>query len=68
MEGHDPIKEILQSKKGAEGKYLYSDLDYIFLAKVVEKITGQTLDKYVAENFYVPMNLRSIGFHPLEKK
>ena len=58
---------ILQSRKKPEGKYLYSDNDFIFLAKVAEKVSGLRLDEYVSKEFYSPMQLQSIGFHPLER-
>jgi beta-N-acetylhexosaminidase len=58
-------KRILMSPMGAKGKYVYSDNDFIFLGKIVEKITGQPLNEYVLDNFYVPMGLQSIGFDPL---
>lgn len=60
-------KRILESKVGPTGKYLYSDNDYIFLAKVAEKISGKPLDVFAAENFYTPMQLHSIGFDPLQR-
>jgi beta-glucosidase-like glycosyl hydrolase/CubicO group peptidase (beta-lactamase class C family) len=58
-------KRILMSPLGTKGKYVYSDNDFIFLGKIVEKITGQPLSEYVLENFYSPMGLKSIGFDPL---
>ncbi len=58
-------KRILMSPLGTKGKYVYSDNDFIFLGKIVEKITGQPLNEYVLENFYLPMGLQSIGFDPL---
>jgi beta-N-acetylhexosaminidase len=58
-------KRILMSPMGTKGKYVYSDNDFIFLGKIVEKITGQSLDNYVLNNFYLPMGLQSIGFDPL---
>jgi beta-N-acetylhexosaminidase len=58
-------KRILTSALGVKGKYVYSDNDFIFLGKIVEKISGQPLDEYVLDNFYVPMGLQSIGFDPL---
>ncbi len=42
---------ILQSSVTPQGIYLYSDLDFIFLGKIVETITGTTLDKYVEKTF-----------------
>jgi beta-N-acetylhexosaminidase len=58
-------KRILMSTMGTKGKYVYSDNDFIFLGKIVEKISGKLLDKYVLDNFYMPMGLQSIGFDPL---
>jgi beta-N-acetylhexosaminidase len=58
-------KRILMSPLGTKGKYVYSDNDFIFLGKIIEKITGQPLNEYVLENFYLPMGLQSIGFDPL---
>jgi beta-N-acetylhexosaminidase len=58
-------QRILKSAVGEKGKYVYSDNDFIFLGKIVEKITGKSLDNYVLDNFYAPMQLRSIGFDPL---
>lgn len=58
-------KRILVSPLGPTGNYIYSDNDFIFLAKVVERISEQTLDNYVLENFYAPMQLYSVGFDPL---
>jgi beta-N-acetylhexosaminidase len=58
-------KRILMSPLGTKGKYVYSDNDFIFLGKIIEKITGQPLNEYVLENFYLPIGLQSIGFDPL---
>jgi beta-N-acetylhexosaminidase len=55
---------ILTSRLGPEGKYVYSDNDFIFMGKIVESLSGQTLDEYVYENFYLPMGLRTTGFRP----
>ena len=45
-------------------QYLYSDLGFMFLSDVVRRITGQPLDRYVAEHFYGPMGLPSLAFRP----
>ncbi len=57
---------ILQSKLGPEGRYVYSDNDFIFLGKVVEAISGKTLDQYVKDEFYDKLHLTSTGFKPRE--
>lgn len=58
------FQRILKSKLGPEGKYVYSDLDFILLGKIVEAITGMTLDKYVQKTFYNKMGLETTGFNP----
>ena len=60
-------KRILMSKTATAGKYVYSDNDFIFLAKVAESITGLPLDEYVSETFYNPMKLLSIGYDPIRQ-
>ncbi|MEO5997668.1 MAG: glycoside hydrolase family 3 N-terminal domain-containing protein [Chitinophagaceae bacterium] len=58
---------ILQSRLGPEGNYIYSDNDFIFLGKVVEAISGKTLDQYAKDEFYDKLNLASTGFKPRER-
>jgi beta-glucosidase-like glycosyl hydrolase/CubicO group peptidase (beta-lactamase class C family) len=57
---------ILQSELSHKKEYIYSDNDYIFLGKIVEQITGTTLDKFVADSFYKPMHLYNTTFKPNE--
>lgn len=57
---------ILESPLENKGRYVYSDLDYYFLAAVVEQITGQPINRYVVDNFYTPMGLKMIGYLPLQ--
>lgn len=59
-------KRVLESPLENKGRYVYSDLDYYFLAAVVEKITGQPINRYVTDHFYTPMGLRMIGYLPLQ--
>lgn len=47
-------------------KSVYSDVDYMLLGFIVEKVTGQRLDNYFNENFAKPLNLRYTLFNPLE--
>ena len=61
------IKRILHSPLGKHGRYVYSDNDFIFLGKIVEQITGMTLDQYVLKTFYSKIGMRSTGFKPRER-
>ena len=55
---------ILKSPLGQKNKYVYSDNDFIFLGKIVEEITGMTLDQYVQKTFYNKIGMYSTGFKP----
>ena len=46
---------------------LYSDIDYMLLGLIIEKVTGLPLDKYTEENLYKPLNLSSMCYEPLKK-
>jgi beta-N-acetylhexosaminidase len=59
-------QRILQSPLGKSNNYIYSDNDFIFLGKIVEVISGQTLDEYVKKEFYLPLGLTTAGFKPRE--
>ena len=58
---------ILQSPVGQAHKMVYSDIDFIFLGKIVEAISGLPLDEYVKKNFYTPLGLTTAGFKPRER-
>lgn len=60
-------KRILQSPLGKPNRYIYSDNDFIFLGKIVEAISGLSLDEYVKKEFYKPMGLTTAGFKPAEQ-
>ena len=47
-------------------KTLYSDLDYMILGLVVEKITGKDLDTCLKETFCQPLGLTHITYNPLD--
>ncbi|WP_191557071.1 penicillin binding protein PBP4B [Metabacillus idriensis] len=48
-------------------KNVYSDVDYMLLGTIVEKITGQKLDDYVENELYKPLKLKNTVFNPLQK-
>jgi CubicO group peptidase (beta-lactamase class C family) len=58
------FQRILKSPLTAPGKYVYSDNDFIFLGKIVEAITGMTLDEYTRKTFYHPLGMATTGFNP----
>lgn len=60
-------KKYLESDQTKTGKYVYSDLGFILLGKIVEQISGQPLNVFVDSVFYRPMGLKHIGYLPLNK-
>ena len=46
-------------------KTLYSDLDFMILGLVVEKIVGEDLDTWLKKNIYEPMGLSHLTYNPL---
>jgi len=46
-------------------KSVYSDFNFILLGDMVEVITGKTLEEYVSDEFYRPMQI-DVTFKPLE--
>ncbi|MBS4750050.1 serine hydrolase [Carnobacteriaceae bacterium zg-ZUI78] len=49
------------------GTYKYSDLGFMTLAFVIEKITNQPFDTYVEKTIYEPLGLKHTMFNPLSK-
>ncbi len=45
-------------------KMVYSDINFLMMGKIIEKISGMPLDEYVAENFYRPLGMTHTMFTP----
>ena len=60
-------KEIFDSPVADDEKYVYSDLGMLIMQKVVEEVSGKSLDAYLAENFYGPLGMNRLLFNPSEK-
>ncbi len=59
--------QILESPLDTKGRYVYSDLDFYFLAAIVEQITNKQLNEYVESTFYKPLGLKRITYNPLKR-
>jgi len=57
-------QRIFQSPVSPNKFYLYSDLGFFLLARLVERVSGYPLDVFTEREFYRPMNLRTMGFNP----
>jgi CubicO group peptidase (beta-lactamase class C family) len=43
---------------------VYSDLNFILMGKIIEKVTGTTLDKFCEKNIFEPIGMKSTMFNP----
>ena len=57
----DSVSKTALGKK----KYLYSDMGFYYMPKIVKQITNQNIEDYLNEKFYLPMNLSHICYRPL---
>ncbi len=48
-------------------KRMYSDIDYMLLGMIIEKITNMPLDVYTEYSIYQPLGLLNTLFNPLQK-
>lgn len=58
-------KKIITTPLQSPGNYVYSDNDFYLLKKIAEKISTQPLDLFMENNFYDPLGLSHLCFHPL---
>ncbi|MCR4728362.1 MAG: penicillin binding protein PBP4B [Lachnospiraceae bacterium] len=58
------FKTPLMYEPGTET--LYSDVDYMVLGFLIEKVTGESLDVYLKHTFFDPMGLKRITYNPLQ--
>ena len=63
-EAYKVIREMPLQWPVGEG-YHYSDLSFMLLGYIVEHVSGQSLDDYVAEHLYTPLGLTHTTFLPL---
>ena len=65
----DYFKEVMWPKMlnapiRTRGKYVYSDISMYVMKDIVEHVSGEPLNQYVAENFYTPLGMQTAGFLP----
>ncbi|MCH2597775.1 MAG: beta-lactamase family protein [Pirellulales bacterium] len=50
------------TKRGT--RFTYTDVGFIVLGKLVEKVSGQTLDEFAKTNVFQPLEMRETSFNP----
>ena len=62
----DIFNQIAMVDLKPEGEYLYSDLGFILLRKIVENISNMPFEAFMNLHFYKPLALGSLTFKPLK--
>lgn len=47
-------------------RFVYTDVGFLVLAKIVEKVSGQTIAQFAAENIYQPLGMTETGYVPAD--
>jgi len=58
------LDSIIKSPLSGKKEYRYSDLGFILMQQFVEQVSGQSLDAFMEEQFYKPLGLHTLTFHP----
>ncbi|RYL93078.1 serine hydrolase [Sporolactobacillus sp. THM7-4] len=62
------LRYILSLDSEPGRRVIYSDLNFILLGFLVEKLTGETLDTFTEENVFRPLGMTSTCFNPTEDR
>ncbi|MDH5674171.1 MAG: DUF1343 domain-containing protein [Myxococcales bacterium] len=54
----------LQTEVRPGTRYRYSDIGYLWLGKIVERVAGQALDEFARREIFEPLAMRDSGFRP----
>lgn len=57
----DSVSKTALGKK----KYLYSDMGFYYIPKIVKQLTNQNIEEFLDQQFYYPMGLNHICYKPL---
>lgn len=61
------FEAIAKSELKTPGNYVYSDLGFILLRKLVEVVAHDEFENFLQRNFYKPLNLANMVYNPLSK-
>ena len=61
------IEQKIAEAPLGQKRYVYSDIGFILLGKLVEQLAGMPIETYVQREFYEPMGLERTGYLPLRR-
>lgn len=47
-------------------RFIYSDVNFILLGEIVERLSGLPLDRFARENIFEPLGMKTTTFRPLD--
>lgn len=56
--------KMLRTPLPTRGKYVYSDISMYVMKEVIESQAEKSLDKFVLDEFYKPLGMRTAGYNP----
>lgn len=59
--------KLLSPETDGTYPYKYSDVGYYYMQRIIEKITGQSLDGYLMSQVYAKMCLHNFAYSPLKE-
>ncbi|MEO4053080.1 serine hydrolase [Solibacillus sp. CAU 1738] len=61
-----PLEVIaqIQNRKAIDSEVIYSDVNYILLGKLVEKVSGDPLHIFAEKNIFLPLQMEQTLFNP----
>lgn len=60
-------QQIFQSPISGTKEYVYSDLGFYLIDRIVRNQTGKSIAEYAKETFYEPLGLETMTYNPLQK-
>ncbi|MEX0965701.1 MAG: glycoside hydrolase family 3 N-terminal domain-containing protein [Bacteroidia bacterium] len=57
-------EQIYNSPLGSRGDYVYSDIGFFFMKRIVDSLTGSSFRGYLEDNFYERLGMGQTGFNP----
>jgi len=66
LAGRAPSKSAPVQVVSAPGKYEYSGGGYMILQKVIEDLTGSSLNEFMADSVFSPLGMRHTSFEPMQ--
>jgi uncharacterized protein YbbC (DUF1343 family)/CubicO group peptidase (beta-lactamase class C family) len=65
--GYDTILRMVEEEKPIlppGTSFIYSDINFIILAELVSRVSGESLDLYCADHIFKPLEMKDTGFKP----